>query len=284
MKPGTFPLGAAVALLCVSCAPSHGAAGSPAVVSSCPSGTHRDARNVCVADVLLPQHAATEPRYPATADAGGMVSIPAGTFSMGSNDGPPDEKPVHAVHVEAFEMDLTEVTVNSYAACLRAGKCKSRDPCEACNLDLPGRGNHPMNGVSWHEASAYCAYVGKRLPTEEEWEYAARGTDGRTYPWGNEPPTSQLCWNPANDFVDTCEVGRHPSGDSPFGLHDMAGNVWEWTASGFSHSYDAARSSTAFIFRGGQDNDGVPPIVKATTRNGFDSTFSYIGLGFRCAR
>ncbi len=117
------------------------------------------------------------------------------------------------------------------------------------------RSNHPINCVDWNQANAYCTSVGKRLPTEEDWEYAARGTAGNEYPWGNTPaPSNQLCWNgTGNDLGQgnrrsTCPVGSYPAGNTPLGL---AGNVWEWTSSGYSADYSAARDTASRVFRGG---------------------------------
>ncbi|MBI4706179.1 MAG: SUMF1/EgtB/PvdO family nonheme iron enzyme, partial [Deltaproteobacteria bacterium] len=136
-----------------------------------------------------------------------MVSIPPGTFEMGSNDGGGDEKPVHSVTVAAFEMDPTEVTVAQYRKCVSDGGCSEPS---GCNWEESGRDDHPVNCVDWQQAGAYCAWAGKRLPWEEEWEYAARGTDGRIYPWGNGAPGDQLCWSggSAGQRSSTCAVGQ----------------------------------------------------------------------------
>ena len=225
----------------------------------------------------------------------GMVRIPAGVFIMGSNDGDADEKPVHQVRVSAFEMDVTEVTVGAYRACVNAGKCASSSTADwkeatdqqkanasrHCNWLIAGRENHPMNCVDWNHATAYCAYAGKRLPTEEEWEYAARRADGRMYPWGNGDPSGQLCWKRSDG---TCAVGSYPSGDSPFGLHDMAGNVWEWTASGYSSDYRQSRANEARVDRGGNYLSDAPADVRSTLRFSDSPSLRSPLLGFRCAR
>ena len=215
---------------------------------------------------------------------------------MGSNDGDADEKPVHQVRVSAFEMDGTEVTVGAYRGCVNAGRCAPSSTADwqgateqqkanasgYCNWSKAGRDNHPMNCVDWNQATAYCAYAGKRLPTEEEWEYAARGADGRTYPWGNGEPSGQLCWKRGQE--GTCAVGSYPSGDSPFGLHDMAGNVWEWTSSGYSADYSKNRANDARVIRGGGWGDGDPSYVRGASRLGFAPSNRGSDLGFRCAR
>jgi formylglycine-generating enzyme required for sulfatase activity len=119
-----------------------------------------------------------------------------------------------------------------------------------CNAGSSERSDHPVNCVSFDQASAYCAWRGLRLPTEEEWEFAARGTDGRRYPWGVEPPGGQLCWNgPNSDLGDlnrfgTCPRESFPADRSPFGVFDMAGNVMEWTNSPFHRADDEAPSTS----------------------------------------
>jgi formylglycine-generating enzyme required for sulfatase activity len=215
-----------------------------------------------------------------------MVLVPAGTFAMGSNDSEAhaDEKPVHQVRVNAFWMDTTEVTVAAYAACVRAGSCAAAKSDEFCNGNKRDRQSHPVNCVSWHEAGAYCAWANKRLPSEEEWEYAARGSDGRKYPWGNEAPGSQLCWNRWESKQGTCEVGAFAAGRSPFGLFDMAGNVWEWTSSDYSEDYSKNRVNDARVKRGGCWDCGDASIVRAAFRGGLAPSIRSFFLGFRCAR
>ena len=204
---------------------------------------------------------------------GEMVSIPAGTFMMGSvgdlAEAFPQEHPQHGVSVAAFHMDRTEVTVRAY---------EGRGAAGDCNAGHSGRANDPINCVDWEQATAYCAWVGKRLPTEEEWEYAARGTDGRTYPWGNDEPRAQVCFERDN----TCAVGRFPAGDSPFGLHDMAGNVVEWTSSLWSEDYDKERTGPGRVIRGGgYCHDAVE--VRAAFRANDPPRDRDSYVGFRCA-
>jgi formylglycine-generating enzyme required for sulfatase activity len=215
-----------------------------------------------------------------------MVQIPAGDFMMGTNDGKADEKPVHSVHVNAFEMDVTEVTVAQYRACVSTGVCPagSTTMSEFCNYEKTDKGNHPINCVSWDEARTYCVWAKKRLPTEEEWEYAARGTDGRKYPWGSDAPRAQLCWDRLHGKLGTCAVGSFPSGRSPFGLLDMAGNVWEWTASGYSRGYGESRSSSVRVLRGGAWNNDNPSYVGSAYRAWPASSSRDADYGFRCAR
>ena len=217
----------------------------------------------------------------------GMASIPAGTFMMGSNDGDADEKPVHRVAMGSFCMD---VTTDAYAACVTARGCTAADIGVPCNTGQAGRGNHPINCVDWNQATAYCAWTSKRLPTEEEWEYGARGTEGREYPWGNEAPGAQLCWNGNGSDLGkgnrkgTCVVGRYPAGKSPFGLMDMAGNVREWTASGYSNDYSKTRANAARVSRGGRWDNVDPDNFRGAVRYKYTPTTRIDDLGFRCVR
>jgi hypothetical protein len=169
--------------------------------ASCAAGSHFEAGRGCVGNVV-PAAVFVQPDTPRGSPApapqgevAGMVSIPAGSFMMGSDDGYANEKPVHRVSVAGFAMDVTEVTTAAYTACVRAGRCSAAGTDELCNYGHSDKNNHPINCVDWDQATAYCGSVGKRLPTEEEWEYAARGTDGRKYSWGNEEPGTRACWN-----------------------------------------------------------------------------------------
>ena len=197
----------------------------------------------------------------------GMAALPAGTFTMGERH--------DAVTVQPFCLDVTEVTVDAYAACARAGPCSADHPGawtpggaslwaqSTCNYGVAGRGKHPINCVDWGESATYCHAQGKRLPSEEEWEWAARGQNaGTTYPWGNAQPVLQLCWSGISNHASTCEVGSFPKGDAPGGIHDLAGNVWEWTSS----DYDAG--SAARVSRGGGWYDDDVSVVRGADRGG----------------
>ncbi|MBK6534033.1 MAG: SUMF1/EgtB/PvdO family nonheme iron enzyme [Deltaproteobacteria bacterium] len=140
----------------------------------------------------------------------GMQLVPAGMFQMGSSSGNADTRPPHAVRLRAFCMDETEVTVAAYRGC---PTCAAPGTGAACTWGVTGRENHPVNCVSWFQADAYCQALGKRLPTEAEWEYAARGPEGRVYPWGNTYPDRQLCWNRRSS--GPCAVGSFPPGTPP---------------------------------------------------------------------
>jgi formylglycine-generating enzyme required for sulfatase activity/predicted amidophosphoribosyltransferase len=157
----------------------------------------------------------------------GMVLIPGGAFVMGSDSGDEYERPEHRVVLTSFFIDATEVTCDAYARFL--AETNRRSPAGWSGASPPkGSQRLPVTGVTWEDAKAYAAWAGKRLPTEAEWEYAARGSDGRRYPWGNEWKLGR-----ANAFSSAvgrmAEVGSYPDGKSPFGVLDLSGNAWEWT-------------------------------------------------------
>jgi formylglycine-generating enzyme required for sulfatase activity len=210
-----------------------------------------------------------------------MILIPAGSFTMGSTDGQRDEKPTRQVRVAAFEMDVMEVTLGAYVACTDADKCTYPDEDSFCNWGKKGHNIHPMNCLDWDQATAYCASVGKRLPTEEEWEYAARGTDGRAYPWGTGAPPAGVCYN--RPKKGTCPAESVPV-DSPFGLRGMAGNVWEWTSSGYNEDYGKKRLTDRRVYRGASFYEEDAEDLRATLRNMRPPNTRFDYLGFRCAR
>jgi len=217
-----------------------------------------------------------------------MVFVPEGEFTMGSDNGGADEKPVHLVYLDAYWIDQTEVTSAMYEKCVDAGQCDTLDGnCLSCNS---GYAKHPVINVDWYQANAYCSWVERRLPTEAEWEKAARGTDARTYPWGEG-----IDCNIANYYSscvgDTSPVGSYESGKSPYGAYDMAGNVWEWVSSLYKpYPYNASdgredmNSSDARVLRGGAWylNDVN---VRSANRDRYNPTnISNYDYGFRCAR
>lgn len=183
-----------------------------------------------------------------TADAGpdpGMVIVPAGTFMMGCNAAVstctvPEEVPYHAVMLARFEIDQTEVTQLEYSMCVAAGACAAPGMYYTPAMTP----TTPVFHVTWQQASEYCMWSGKRLPTEAEWEKAARGTDGRRYPWGNDP---RDC---TRGVLDGCldgwpkPVGSYPTGASPYGALDMIGNVGEWVSDWYSPTYYGASPAT----------------------------------------
>lgn len=164
------------------------------------------------------------------ADNASYVRIPGGEFTMGSMPADaiePNELPQHALSIEPFWLQQTETTNAQYARCVNAGRCT---PPANTLWDQPTYANHPVTHVDWAQATTYAAWVGGRLPTEAEWEKACRGTDQRTFAWGNQSPTEALS-NFNNNVGETMPVGSYPEGASALGLLDMSGNVWEWTSS-----------------------------------------------------
>jgi formylglycine-generating enzyme required for sulfatase activity len=220
-----------------------------------------------------------------------MITIPGGTFKMGSTTGFDDEVPVHDVTVPEFQIDATETTVSQYKQCVMAGVCPSlaENPTEFCTWNVAGRENDPANCVDWHEATGYCQWAGKRLPSEEEWEYAARGTEGRPYPWGTTDPTDdKLCWkryNPGTKTGEgTCVVDSYPAGDTPLGLKDMAGNVREWTMSRYCPYPDTTCNELRRVTRGGSYATDDKSNVTTTIRRDMIVAQRGSDVGFRCAK
>jgi len=223
----------------------------------------------------------------------GMIRVPAGMFPMGSRltdiGASSNEVPQHIVALSAYCIDALEVTVEAYQVCVAAGRCLATSRSARCNSTL-GFVSHPVNCVDWAQAARYCEQSGNRLPTEAEWERAARGDDGRTYPWGNTAPEDRVCWY---DYPTsgTCEVGSFPSGASPHGLQDMAGNVAEWVSDWFD-AYSTApmtdpqgpTGGTARVIRGGGLVRDTPTSVRSAYRQSSSPVVSYTSVGFRCAR
>jgi formylglycine-generating enzyme required for sulfatase activity len=172
-----------------------------------------------------------------------MAYVPAGEFLMGSPDSDScaqdDEKPQHSVFLDAFWVDQTEVTNSQYRQCVQAGSC----PTPTCDYGEstypdPAMTNHPVVCMSWENARTYCLWAGARLLTEAEWEKAARGGNGRRYPWGSTDPNCQRA-NYSHCVDGTDQVGVRTAGASPYGALDMAGNVWEWVADWYDENYYA---------------------------------------------
>ena len=240
-------------------------------------------------------------------DASEMIRIPAGSFLMGSNNGPEDERPQQQVNIAEFFIDRTKVTNLQFAQFLNARGVKAADGQVWYDVDDSdarihrrdgkwqadaGFENNPVVEASWYGALTYCSWAGKRLPTEAEWEKAARGNDGRKYPWGNEAPDSTRAhfgggWN------DFRSVGSFPKGASPHGMLDAAGNGWEWVSSAYmAYPYnpnDGREDLTGVqvrVTRGGGQDGRADELT--TTQRGRQVSRNPRGghhnISFRCAR
>jgi formylglycine-generating enzyme required for sulfatase activity len=247
------------------------------------------------------------------------VEIPAGPFWMGCSpldsvcadkpNGP--ENPLHKVTLTKYSIDLYETTVAEYTSCVDAGVCTkppdASDKSEPYNYGAAGREQHPINGVTWQQAATYCKWRGKRLPTEAEWEKAARGgcelysgdcaAAPPVYPWGQEPPDCTRANYTPDQPPDcgngtTLPVGSLPAGRSPYGLWDMAGNVWEWTSDWYQHEYYAKSpeyypqgplTGEARTRRGGAYSTEAQSI-RVTRRHGVFPDSVAVANGIRCAR
>ncbi len=253
-----------------------------------------------------PEKPATpEPRDPAE-----MIVIPAGEFWMGSAEDDAEardnEKPRHQVFVDTFEIDKDPVTSARWKRFMDAGgyreqsywstegwkwrserKVTQPDSWEAANFRRP---DQPVVGVSWYEAEAFCRWAGKRLPTEAEWEKAARGTDARKYPWGNEWDSTRVNRNESK-IGKTTPVGQYPNGASPYGVRDMTGNGWEWAADWFDASYyrqspkrnpEGPDSGQYRVLRGGAWNFN-PIFLRAAFRDNYAPATRNSYIGVRCA-
>lgn len=212
---------------------------------------------------------------------GGMVHIPGGTFTMGARSRVDlkNDPARRTVTVAAFDLDVTEVTVSDYTACVDQSLCPAAPTDQpTCNYGHADRANHPMNCIDWNQAWAYCHAQGKRLPTEEEWEFAARGgPEERTYPWGVSEPSRQLCWSGITKRDGTCPVRTFAAG--AYGLYDMAGNVSEWSSSPYSADRKDAR-----VCRGGGWSDARALDFRGAYRDAHAPSNRDSDLGVRCAR
>jgi len=209
------------------------------------------------------------------------VAIPGGTFQMGAEGWRPEERPVHEAQVAGFELLRTEVTNTQFRLFQADYMTEPKSACDDC----------PAVRITWEEAAAYCRSVGGRLPTEAEWEYAARGgLVRRMYPWGDENPHDRACWGRKDQGA--CRVGNYPP--NPFGLLDMAGNVWEWTADGFdAGAYSRPPGSPPLspppagltrVIRGGAYLYEKPESLRCARRGRVDPRERSAALGVRCAR
>lgn len=246
----------------------------------------------------------------------GMVHLAGGAATEGSDrkpeEGELDERPVRKLDVTAFCLDKTEVIAGAYASCVDAGGCTKameKDPpyawTEQFTWGKADRKQHPINGVSFAQAQAHCKHVGKRLPTETEWELAARGAQNRPHPWGDAPPSAKLlnscdtscraegkkhslAWvamfEENDTFPYTAPVGSFPAGATPEGIVDLEGNVREWTE-GIPCPHDKpACGKKANVVRGLSWLEQFKGEVRTTARYGHALGTAYASTGFRCAK
>jgi formylglycine-generating enzyme required for sulfatase activity len=232
------------------------------------------------------------------ADASVMVFIPAGEFVMGIDGAPSEsgESPTHQVYLDGFYIDKYEVTNAQYQRFMEATGTPAPDFWDDPMLNEP---NQPVVAVTWHQAKAYCEWVGKRLPTEAEWEKAARGMDGRIYPWGNH-----FDWTYGNfsdgyledghldGFMGSSPVGHFPTDISPYGVYDLGGNALEWVADWHDPNYYAvsphanptgATTGIHKVLRGGAMDIG-PKYSRSVYRNRLVPYLTNMAFGFRCAK
>ncbi len=225
-------------------------------------------------------------------DGAPMVLVPAGEFTMGSDEGDDDEHPLHRVFLDRFYLDTFEVTNGRFAKFVEA--IQSEPPWGFADQETPVvQADRPVRWVNWMDAMGYCLWAGKRLPTEAEWEKAARGTDGRTYPWGNEPPTPAHAVFGLKEGAETVSpIGNHDKGTSPYGVHDLAGNLYEWVTDWYDDAFYAPAPTsnprgpgegTAKVQRGGSYIN-QPYRLRATFRTKGDPTEHDPHVGFRCAQ
>jgi len=228
-----------------------------------------------------------------------QVYVPAGEFRMGTDPtkdsrAEKDELPQHTVYLDAFWIDWTGVTNAQYARCVTDRQCTApEDTSSITRHSYYGNvqyANYPVINVNWSQAQTYCTWSGRRLPSEAEWEKAARGTDGRLYPWGDAAPDPGLA-NYNYQPGDTTAVGSYPSGASPYGALDMAGNVWEWVSDWYSDSYyqqSPARNplgpdtGSDRVLRGSAWSEPAAS-NRSALRVGYDPNLGDIRVGFRCA-
>ncbi len=237
-----------------------------------------------------------------------MVFVPAGEFTMGEDDRNTNG-PVHTVSLSAYWIDRTAVTLDDYTACMTAGGCAAPNGEYAltaegqyCNWGAPwSAGGQPINCVDWDHALAYCVWGSKRLPTEAEWEKAARGVDARIYPWGDETPSCDYAVLYPGDGGPTCAsnhtdpVGTKPAGASPYGALDMTGNIYQWVLDWYDEAYYSISPyanppgplTSPFgsrVYRGSPWFISNGDFLHSSERNYLDPAGWGYSLGFRCAR
>ena len=225
-------------------------------------------------------------------DGAPMGLVPAGEFTMGSDEGDADEQPVHRVVLDHFYLDTFEVTNGRFAQFVAA--IQSEPPWGFADQETPVlHAEQPVRWVNWLEAWGYCLWAGKRLPTEAEWEKAARGPEGRLYPWGNDPPTAAHAVFGLTEGDETvAPIGHRAPGRSPYGIHDLAGNLYEWVSDWYDEDFYAQTprhnprgpgAGTAKVQRGGSYIN-QPYRLRSAFRTKGDPTEHDPHVGFRCAQ
>lgn len=223
-------------------------------------------------------------------DGAPMALVPAGEFIMGQHKWDADEQPAHRVYLEAFYLDKYEVTTARYGRFLQ--ETGRQPPAQWKDVNPATDGERPVVSVTWHDADAYCRHYGKRLPTEAEWEKAARGTDGRQFPWGNEEPTPRHANFGATwiGYETLIPVGSLQAGKSPYGVFDLAGNAWEWVADWYDMKYYKSSPELnpagpsrggSKVLRGGSWYDMLYDL-RSTNRNYLGPKSTQFTVGFRC--
>jgi formylglycine-generating enzyme required for sulfatase activity len=238
---------------------------------------------------------------------GEMVTVPGGLFWQGCNESVDtecydSEKPYHQVNVPLFEIDKYELTVSLYGSCVTKGGCTVPSTNSSyCNWGATGKEDHPVNCITWYQAREYCAWAGRRLCSESEWEKASRGTDGRKFPWGNWKATCNIegigeaVHDPCRCDGATCAVGSKPSGASPYGALDMSGNVFEWVEDDYHNSYNGAPTNgrawvdgprdSHRVKRGGSFARGVgASVLRSSYRTSSLPADAFGSIGVRCCR
>ncbi|NOU12208.1 MAG: formylglycine-generating enzyme family protein [Nitrospira sp.] len=229
-------------------------------------------------------------------DGAPMVLVSAGEFVMGSEKGDEDEAPTHRVYLNAFYIDKFEVTNGRFAKYVEA--IQSEPPWGFTDKETPViHAERPVRWVNWMDAMGYCLWLGKRLPAEAEWEKAARGTDERTYPWGNDPPTPvHAVYGLKEGGAETVSViGNHHMGQSPYGVQDLAGNLYEWVMDWYAEDFYSSfinspainprgpSEGTAKVQRGGSYIN-TPYRLRSSFRTKGDPTEQDPNVGFRCVQ
>ncbi len=252
-----------------------------------------------LAGLCLTACAGASPAHISAADGMAQVNVPAGEFLMGSAASDPSaypgENPLHRVSLQDFWIDQTEVTNARYARCVGAGACQPPEKTTSYTRDAyygkAAYADFPVIFVNWDDAAAYCRWAGGQLPTEAQWEKAARGTEEWPYPWGTAVPSRDVL-NFNAQVGDTTEVGHYPAGASPYGALDMVGNVWEWVADWYAPDYYARSPAQdppgpdhgmGRVMKGGAWNV-TSQTARAAVRGRRTPDYAYDNVGFRCVR